>query len=123
MLIRGREIKFLRTVQAACDIADLCPNGELQNIGKLFEGTTKHRIQNMAYFIQFMNVGYEDAKSFDEPDYTANPLSVKEIMCLEEDAFNELFVEATEAFRKDVQTVEVEPDKKKEEEEKTETLD
>ena len=37
MLIHGREIKFLRTVQAACDIADICPKGDMANIGKLFD--------------------------------------------------------------------------------------
>lgn len=122
MLVKGREIKFLRTVGAACEIADICINGDIANIGKLFEGTTKSRITNMAHIIHSLNEGYEEAKAFDEEGYVANPISVKELMLLDDDTFNALFVEATDAFYADKQTVEVEPEKKKEEE-KTETLD
>lgn len=122
MLIHGREIKFFRTVQAACEIADICPKGDMANLGKLFEGTTKNRITNMANIIHFLNEGYEEAKAFEEEGYTPNPISVKEIMLLDEDTFNNLFVEATDAFYGDKQTVEVEEPKKKEEE-KAETLD
>lgn len=122
MLIKGREIKFLRTVGAACEIADICPNGDMANIGKLFEGTTKNRITNMAQVIHFLNQGYEEAKAFDEEGYVPKPITVKELMTLDEDTFNELFVEATGAFYADKQTVEVEPEKKKEIE-SPETLD
>ena len=122
MLIKGREIKFLRTVGAACEIADICPNGDMANIGKLFEGTTKNRITNMAQVIHFLNEGYEEAKAFDEEGYVPNPITVKELMVLDDDTFNELFVEATGAFYADKQTVEVEPEKKKEEA-KAETLE
>ena len=122
MLIKGREIKFLRTVGAACEIADICPNGDLKNVGKLFEGTSKTRITNMAHIIHFLNQGYEEAKAFDEEGYVPKPITVKELMTLDEDTFNELFVEATGAFYADKQTVEVEPEKKKETE-SPETLD
>lgn len=114
MIIRGREIKFLRTVQAACDIADICPKGDMANIAELFKGTTKTRITNMANIIHFLSVGYEEAKAFEEEGYKPNPITVKELMALEEETFNSLFVEATEAFYSDKQTVEVEPEKKKE---------
>lgn len=122
MIVHGREIKFLRTVQAACEIADICPKGDMANLGKLFEGTTKNRITNMANIIHFLNEGYEEAKAFEEEGYKPNPISVKEIMLLDEDTFNNLFVEATDAFYADKQTVEVEEPKKKEEV-KAETLD
>lgn len=122
MLIHGREIKFLRTVQAACDIADICPKGDMANIAELFKGTTKTRITNMANIICFLNEGYEEAKAFEEEGYKPIPITVKEVMALNEDTFNSLFVEATEAFYGDKQTVEVEPEKKKEKV-KAETLD
>ena len=122
MLIHGREIKFLRTVQAACDIADICPNGDMANIAELFKGTTKTRVTNMANIIHFLSVGYEEAKAFEEEGYKPNPITVKELMALDEDTFNILFAEATEAFYSDKQTVEVEPEKKKEKA-KAETLD
>lgn len=122
MLIHGREIKFLRTVQAACDIADICPKGDMANIAELFKGTTKTRVTNMANIIHFLSVGYEEAKAFEEEGYKPNPITVKELMALDEDTFNILFTEATEAFYSDKQTVEVEPEKKKEKA-KAETLD
>ncbi len=122
MIIHGREIKFLRTVQAACDIADICPKGDMANIADLFKGTTKTRITNMANIICFLNEGYEEAKAFEEEGYKPNPITVKEVMLLDEETFNSLFVEATEAFYADKQTVEVEPEKKKEKA-KAETLD
>ena len=122
MLIHGREIQFLRTVQAACDIADICPKGDMANIAELFKGTTKTRVTNMANIIHFLSVGYEEAKAFEEEGYKPNPITVKELMALDEDTFNILFAEATEAFYSDKQTVEVEPEKKKEKA-KAETLD
>ena len=122
MLIHGREIQFLRTVQAACDIADICPKGDMANIAELFKGTTKTRVTNMANIIHFLSVGYEEAKAFEEEGYKPNPITVKELMALDEDTFNILFTEATEAFYSDKQTVEVEPEKKKEKA-KAETLD
>lgn len=122
MIIHGREIQFLRTVQAACDIADLCPEGDMKHISKLFEGTTKTRITNMAHIIHYLSEGYEEAKAFEEEGYKPNPITVKEAMLLDEETFNSLFVEATEAYYADKQTVEVEPEKKKETE-KAETLD
>lgn len=122
MLIHGREIHFLRTVQAACDIADICPKGDMANIAELFKGTTKTRITNMANIIHFLSVGYEEAKAFEEEGYKPNPITVKELMALDEETFNILFTEATEAFYSDKQTVEVEPEKKKEKA-KAETLD
>ena len=121
MLIHGREIQFLRTVQAACDIADICPKGDMANIAELFKGTTKTRITNMANIIHFLSVGYEEAKAFEEEGYKPNPITVKELMALDENTFNILFAEATEAFYSDKQTVEVEPEKKKEKA-KAETL-
>lgn len=122
MIVHGREIKFLRTVNAACEIAELCPKQTLQNIAKLFEGSDKYRITNMANIIHFLNEGYEEAKAFEEEGYTPKPITVKELLLLDEVTFNALFVEATDAFYADKQTVEVEEEKKKEEE-KTETLD
>lgn len=122
MLIRGREIKFLRTVMAACEISELCPDGSMQNIASLFEGTDKNKIHNMASIIHFLNEGYEENRAFEEEGYQPQTISMKELLLLDEETFNTLFNEATLAFYADKQTVEVEPEKKKEEE-KTETLD
>lgn len=122
MLVHGREIKFLRTVSAACEIAELCPNGDMANIADLFKGSHKNRLVNMANIIHFLNMGYEEAHAFEEEGYKPNIISVKELMTLDDETFNSLFEQATNSFYADKQTVEVEPEKKKDEE-KTETLD
>ena len=38
MIIRGREVKFLRTVKTACELAKMCPGGDLANLDALFTG-------------------------------------------------------------------------------------
>ena len=114
MKIRGREIGFLRTGQAACDIADLCPDKDLNKIGGLFTGTTSEVTKNGAKLIHFMSEGYEMNKHFDDPSYEPNPISVEEIMYLDEDTYQELFSEMMKSFMGDVPTVETEEPKKNE---------
>lgn len=114
MKIRGREIGFLRTVKAACDIADLCPDRDLNKIGGLFSGPSSEVTKNGAKLIHFMNEGYEMNKHFDDPSYKPNVISVEEILYLDDDTYQELFSEMMSAFMGDVPTVEAEEPKKNE---------
>ena len=113
MKIRGREIGFLRTVQTACDIAEMCPDKDLRNVESLFNGTISQINKNGAMFIHLMNKGYEMAKHFDDPTYEPNPISVEEIMYLKDEEYQELFNAMMDAFIGDKTTVEVEESKKK----------
>lgn len=113
MEIRGREIKFLRTVGASCELAELCPDGELNRISELFKVTrTADMVKVMAALILALNKGYEEAKAFDEEGYTPRPLGKNELMLLSDEQFNQLFAEATSAYYGEKPTVEVEPPKK-----------
>lgn len=114
MKIRGREIGFLRTVKTACDIADLCPDKDLNKIGALFSGATSDVTRNGAKLIHFMNEGYEMNKHFDDPSYKPNPISEEEILYLDDDTYQQLFSEMMSAFMGDVPTVEAEEPKKNE---------
>ena len=114
MNIRGRDIRFLRTVKTACDIAKLCPDENLSRFGELFNGSVSAINQNGAKLIHLMNVGYEMNRHFDDPSYTPNPISEEEVMYLDDDTFQELFKEMLAAFTGDVQTVETDESKKNE---------
>lgn len=114
MKIRGRDVRFLRTVKTACDIADLCPDKDLNRIGALFSGSTSDITKNGAKLIHFMNEGYEMSKHFDDPSYKPNPISEEEILYLDDDTYQQLFNEMMSAFMGDVPTVEAEESKKNE---------
>lgn len=113
MIIRGREIKFLRTVLATCTIADLCPDGQISKIGGLFAGSDSKIARNEAEFIRALNEGYEMNRYFDEPEYEPKVISVEEILSLKNDDFSALFAEAVSAFQSELPTVEVEEKKSK----------
>lgn len=122
MLVHGREVKFLKTVGAVCEIAEHCPGKDLKNITALWANTTDvDMANNFAIIICAMSKGYESAQKWEDPEYTPNPVTVEELMSIDYDTFMGLFREATVAFYGDEQTVEAEEPKKKDH--KTETLD
>lgn len=114
MEYRGREIKFLRTVLAQCEIADLCPDGDVSKIATLFRGKRlSSNVKNMASMIHILNKGYEENKAYFEDDYEANPITIEELMVLDEETFMNLFNEAAVAFYGEKPTVEAEQPKSK----------
>lgn len=119
MIIRGREIKFLRTVLATCEIADLCPDGKISKIGAIFNGTDAKVTRNEAEMIHALNKGYETNKKFEDPEHEVNVISIDEILSLTNDQFNQLFAEAVAAFQSEIPTVEVEDKKTKKKTEET----
>lgn len=113
MQVKGKEIRFMRTVKINFEIADFCPEGKIEKIGDLFTGTDSETISNMVGFIQLMHKGYEDYKKYEDPSYVPEGLSTEDLMYLPYDQMQQLFVEATQAFFGVKQTVEVEPSKSK----------
>lgn len=112
MKIRGRDVRFLRTVKTACDIADLCPDKDLNKISALFSGSVSEINKNGAKLIHFMSEGYEMSKHFDDPSYTPNPISEEEVLYLDDETYQQLFTEMMSAFMGDKPTVEAEESKK-----------
>lgn len=96
MIIRGKERGFFLTVGAACEIADLCVDGDIQNLRRLFEGKYSQNYRNIAKFIVAMNRGYEERMHPDaeKPDV----LTVREVMALTDDEFYEAEMEAISAY-------------------------
>ena len=109
MEINGREVKFCRTVYANCKIADICENGDIKNVGKLFDGGYRHSQTSAAKFIAFLNEGYEQKMKFAEPGYKPNPLSEEEVLSLDEIDFAQIFDEAVEAWTGEKPTIETAP--------------
>lgn len=115
MKIHGREVVFCRNVWADCELDDYA-KGDLNNLDKWLSGTTAERLRTAAKIISVLSEGGEMAKSFEDSTYKPAPLSMAEVMSLDEGTFSALFGEAMATFAGDAaQTVEAETPKKKEE--------
>lgn len=99
MIINGIERKFFLSVGASCAIAELCPDGDIANIGALFEDRYAKKMSTIARFIVALNRGYEDRVHPDaeKPNY----LTYKEVMSLTMDEFNQAESEALSAYSND----------------------
>lgn len=118
MVINGREIKFRRTVKANCLLAEHAPNKDIRRYPELWN-TDNYADSQLAaaYWVFALNDGYENWLSFQDHDHVSNPLTVEEIMSLDEDTFAQLFMEAIEVYRADgKQTVQTQPKKSKKKE-------
>lgn len=118
MKVYGREINFLRSVEATIKIADLCPDKDIENVDKLFDGTYQVSQTTAAEFMAIMSEGFENRKLFEEPGYQPRPLGEKEALSLSTEEFNELFGEAVKAYAGEKPTVETEVKKTKKAEDK-----
>lgn len=103
MIINGKERNFFLTVGASCSIAELCPDGDIANIGKLFAGGRYSKnMTTIAKFIAAMNRGYEERTNpgAEKPDV----VTVRELMSLTMDEFTQAQSEAFAAFNDDSKT-------------------
>lgn len=113
MEIFGEEYGFLLTVGASADIADLCPNGDLNRIGELLDGKVADTIRFTASFIVAMSNGFDDAKRFAGEEVTHKPLTARMLLSLPSDIFREVQDAALKAFKAGTETtVQVAPSKK-----------
>ena len=66
MQVKGKEIKFLRTVKINFDIAKICPEGKLEKIDEVFgNDESETSLKGMIKFIQLMNQGYEEYMEYE----------------------------------------------------------
>lgn len=111
MEIHGREIKFLRTVEATIKIADMCKDGDIKNAETLFDGSYQTSQKTAADFMAVLSEGYEKNRAFNEQGYKARPLMADEVLSLTEDDFGTLFGEAVKAYNGEKPTIETEENK------------
>lgn len=115
MKIRGREIKFLRTVKATVDIMSICPDENIERLPELMSGSLKVSTEVGAKIIHALNEGYEMNKHFDDPTYKPNIISEEEILYLDNNVYNELLASAFASIGNGAETtIEAEKPKKKE---------
>lgn len=116
MKVRGKEIKFLRTVKTTSDLAKLCPDKDIDRISEIFSGSVDSILENGAKVIHFLNEGYEMNEHLNNPDHKPNIISEEEIMYLDEQTFTELLTDAMNSLMEGTeQSIELEPSKKNEE--------
>lgn len=114
MELHGREIKFRRTVLANCEIAEKCPDGDINRFNELLQGSYAVAQKAAAFFMTVLSKGYEMEQKFIDPAYIERPLTEAECLLLDNDDFNNLFAEALAVFTDDGKvTVETEEPKAK----------
>lgn len=112
MIIHGKERKFLLTVGASAEIAELCPDGDLSRIGEALGVSFAKNLRFIARMIAAMSRGYEENRKYMEPGYEPDPLTVNEVLSLQMSEIKELQDEAFAAFKADTApSVEVEQPK------------
>lgn len=98
MEIKGREIRFLRTVQATCDLIDMCPDHDIERLPELFNGDLSKMMKNGAKFISIMNEGYEMNRAFNEEGYNPQVIQPAELLYLRQEQFQALLDSAMKAM-------------------------
>lgn len=120
MIIHGREVNFALTVGSSTEISELCPDGNIERVGELFETSAYGKqVRSIAKLVCALSRGYETAKKYEEKangvDYAPNPLTIEELTTLTPDDFNAVALEAFACLSKDRKTtVETEQPKKAE---------
>ena len=98
MFLNGRDVKFKFTVGASFEIADLCPEGKIENIEKLWQGTYRENAENEIQFMIALNKGYIDAQKFIDPKFADKPLTKEELLYLDNNEYQKLSQEALAAY-------------------------
>lgn len=101
MYLNGRDVKFKFTVGASFAISDMCPDGKLDNIGALFEGSYRKAAENEHKFILALNKGYVDSMKYADPKFDEEPLKEEEILLLDQQEYKQLSDEAFSAYMGD----------------------
>ena len=91
MIINGREVHFLLTVGTTRRVSRLCPEGDISNIGLIFEGQSTDKIIDViAELAAAMSEGYETRQRFANPSYQCRPLDKEEVFCMTMEELEEL---------------------------------
>lgn len=98
MYIFGKDYGFMLTVGASGEIADLCPDGDIERLGEALEGSYNQTLNVATGMIVAMSRGFETHRAFEEPGYKADPLTRDMILALSQADFKALEEEAVAAF-------------------------
>lgn len=96
------------SMRAAKMFADFCPDRDFSRIGEALSGKSGNIIENQARFIIALNLAY--CKSADHRDEGCEPLTMDELLDLDQQTFQDLFLEAAAAMQAGSEThVETKP--------------
>lgn len=104
MTIRGREIRFMCTVEAHHKISAIAQDNNIDTVLHMLQdpSDTVALYTNVVLFTAAMSEGFEQHRAWEEPDYTPNPLTLDELAHLRRKELDTLFGEAMEAFIEDI---------------------
>lgn len=108
MQIHGREIHFKRNMLANCKISDIV-GGDTGRFGEIFNSMTSESIKKAAAFVCALNEGYIYSQKYEDPSFDESPITVGEILTLDESDYKMLLLEAIEAYTGEKPTIETEP--------------
>lgn len=80
MEINGKEIRFKATVGALIDLADICPDGDVNRVTELVQGMTADTLRHSVAIIRILSNG-------DLDDEAIRRLDVHELQQLLDEAF------------------------------------
>lgn len=113
MKVFGREVRFLRTVEANFKLDEISPGGDMNNLGKMLDDASVSKVlETEAKMIVILNEAFEKRQKFIDPGHESKPITMEEIMMLNDEEFAQLSSECLAAMA-GKQTVELEDAKKK----------
>lgn len=102
MIIHGKERKFMFTVQVALELAKICPEGNLERLGDVISnGDYTQSLPNIARFIVAMNMGYENAKKFENPNHEVDVITYEEVLNTDFNVVMQILDVAMAAYQND----------------------
>lgn len=113
MIVNGREIKFLRTVEANFKIEEMCPDHDFNRFGELLEGSVTQMTKTEMALIIILNEAHESREKYLNPNHVPQLITEQDLMMMTAEEFEAAANEAMAALA-GKQTVEIEPAKKKE---------
>lgn len=108
MTLNGREVHFFYSMRAAKMFADFCPDRDFSRMSEALTGKYGNIIDNQARFIIALSTAY--CKSAEHRDEGEEPVTMDELLDLDQETFQALFLEAAAAMQTGGQThVETKP--------------
>lgn len=108
MELNGRYVGFLYSMRAAKMFADFCPDRDFSRIGEALSGKHGNIIENQCAFIIALNTAF--CRSQEHRDEGHTPITIDELLDLDQETFQGLFLAAAEAMGAGNQThVETKP--------------
>lgn len=96
MELNGREVGFAYNMRAAKMLVDLAPDRDLTKIGDALTGKHGNIVDNQAKFIIALSTAY--SQSAEHRAEGATPVTMDELLDMDQEEFQAVFLEASNAF-------------------------